>query len=680
MKSFLCASVTWMFAAWVLVGNCDAEKITPELAVLKSDGVSVNWLAFSADGSRLAAGMKNRKIDTTGKSVAIPGEAIVWDVDKQRKVCSCQNPKAEFTYLWMSADGKTIVTADQGTSNLPLLSFEWVPVMVTHGYQAWDATTGRTIGPLISPQMGQFTAASVSADGRYIATVWNEYPIGPSAPLKTYVEGQIRVWDLRAGSAKWTLPGAPHRGAITWSDSLALSPDGTQLAVYRTFDAPWGVYGGLGSGSSQPLKMLTLVPGNSAPTVRPLEKGGIPLPQRMEWPGNGRTIVLRNQGAFELVSLETGQRADAFTLHVPDSLDSTASANPAGSAGPSVPPQDSGMPPRQPGSVPRRPSTPPPARFQPPAASASGRGSSASASSGLGSTPTALSADGSRFAALLHLVRPAKGVTETHVAIWDMGSHRFLGATRLPDEPYSPKEQIKRQANDRPDALALAGDGKRLAVSDHAGTVHVYDISGLSASEPGQPNAPAKSDQPQIATIRSSFEGSMQSARNRLLASFDAAIKELDGAAINGNDKSAALAVVTLKEEKQRFERDGLIPWSRPMWKAAGEYLDSVGAAVATVHAAIAGDMPADLRDMVDKRVVAKWRHQPGNRLLVFYAGGKFVTGGHQHSWSFADGHLTFHWQDGFVTNSTLATDGQSYTGRNQQNRRVSGAYVDDTQ
>jgi len=37
---------------------------------------------------------------------------------------------------------------------------------------------------------------------------------------------------------------------------------------------------------------------------------------------------------------------------------------------------------------------------------------------------------------------------------------------------------------------------------------------------------------------------------------------------------------------------------------------------------------------------------------------------------------LTFHWQNGFVTHCTLAIDGQTYSGTNQQNRPVSGTYL----
>ncbi len=186
---------------------------------------------------------------------------------------------------------------------------------------------------------------------------------------------------------------------------------------------------------------------------------------------------------------------------------------------------------------------------------------------------------------------------------------------------------------------------------------------------------------PPNAGFHSAIEDSLQRAQNRLLASFDQAIGQLERSTDNSDGKSGATTLAILKEEKQRFEKQGLIPWSEPMWKAVGEYLSSVAAARATVHAAISeADMPTDLRDLVDRQVVARWNHRPGNRKLAFYSSGKFGDVARNNLWSFADGHLTLHWFNDFVTKCTVAPDGRSDTGTNQQNRQVSGTYLNDEQ
>ena len=433
--------------------------------------------------------------------------------------------------------------------------------------------------------------------------------------------------------------------------------------------------------------MLSLEPGSSTPTVTIPEKGGIPLPARMEWPGDGGTLILRNVRAFDTFDPTTGRSKEVFKVPFPKSL-----ADPTDVTAQS--PRKSATPPRTPGDSPQIASRPPPTRFPNPR-------SSADDNPGFGEIQSALSADGSRLAVYIDFVKTdapnnniyalgAKGVTENRVAIWDVGTRRFLGIIRLPDEPYSQREQTRRattenKAKDRPNALALSGDGQRLAVSDADGNIHVYDTTRLSGSKAVEASAPIKapdnSSAPQVAAIRSAFEDSVQRAHNRLLDSFDQAIGQLERSTDNSDVKSGSTTLAILKEEKQRFEKHGLIPWSEPMWKAVGEYLSSVAAARATVHAAISeADMPTDLRDLVDRQVVAHWKHRPGNRKLAFYLSGKFGDVARNNSWSFADGHLTLHWYDDFVTKCTIAPDGQSYTGTNQQNRPVSGTYLNDDQ
>jgi len=143
-------------------------------------------------------------------------------------------------------------------------------------------------------------------------------------------------------------------------------------------------------------------------------------------------------------------------------------------------------------------------------------------------------------------------------------------------------------------------------------------VAGPDAKTDAPPRDPAESSRSPVAAARSAFEDAVQMARKRLLASFDAAIAEATQSPDKADGTPGSTAVAMLTQEKQRFEKQGLVPWSRPMWKAVGEYLDAVNAARTTVHAALPAEaMPGDLRDKVDKQVVAKWRHRPGNRQLV---------------------------------------------------------------
>jgi hypothetical protein len=119
------------------------------------------------------------------------------------------------------------------------------------------------------------------------------------------------------------------------------------------------------------------------------------------------------------------------------------------------------------------------------------------------------------------------------------------------------------------------------------------------------------------------------------------------------------------------------------MWKATREYLDALAAARDAVHAAVPeAEMPADLRRAVEEQIVARWRHQPGNRLLVFRSSGKFDNRSRENHWTFEDGRLTLKWDNPrspggvFVTTCDVAADGQSYTGVNQRNGKVSGTYA----
>lgn len=679
MKPIKSATVPFVFFIWFLARTSLAAEIN-ELAVLKGTGTPVNCLALSADGSRLAVAVSGWKIDKNNKIVTIPGETIVWDVDAKHQICDFKNPTADFTYLWLSADGKTAVTADHGETNLGYN--EQFPIMVAgkRGYQQWDATTGKTMGSLIAPQrLSQFTAAAVSPDGRYLAAIWNEQEISPTPPLKPYIAGEIRVWDLHERKVKWTLPGSSHTGKLVWVDALAFAPDGGRLAVYRSFGGPSSEAAlappDRRDTAFKPLRLLTLEAGKFVPTVTVLERAGIALPQKLEWPTDGRTLVVRDERSFQTVDPTTGRNKEVFKIPFPPfptAASSSESAPPNRSSSASAKlPNGLRLPPRPAANHFANPDTTAddvPANYREP--------------------ETTLSADGSRFATYFIYDREGKRVRENRVGIWDVGSRRLLGVLRLPDEEYSPNglkkpQHWKNDARVRTNKIALSGDGRRIAVSDSVGTVRIYDTTALSGPEDTRAVTATNAASADVATIRSGYERSVQLAHNQLLDRFDKQIDLLERSTNKGGDFPAPTTAAELKKERESFEKENLVPWSKPMWKPVTDYFNLIAAARATAHTALGGgELPADMKDLLDKQVIARWRHQPHNRVITFYSSGRFGDPEGENTWSFLAGKLTLRWKDKrapggfFVDTCTLALDGQSYSGTNQNNVEVSGTYL----
>ena len=215
-------------------GASRADDVT-ELATLKGNGAPVNWIALSADGTRLAVARANVK-GKIAHPVRIPAEFEIWDVDSGTKICSGKNAKADFTFVMFSANGKTLVTVDEGFNNAGgnVAVRGGLRTRGKSGYQAWDSTTGREIGSAIVPAgHGEFTTAALSPDGKYLATVYNEqFSSEKSHPSGRFVVREVTVWDLHAHKSRWKVKGSSHTGRVIWSDSLAFSPDGSRLAFF----------------------------------------------------------------------------------------------------------------------------------------------------------------------------------------------------------------------------------------------------------------------------------------------------------------------------------------------------------------------------------------------------------------------------------------------------------------
>lgn len=85
-----------------------------------------------------------------------------------------------------------------------------------------------------------------------------------------------------------------------------------------------------------------------------------------------------------------------------------------------------------------------------------------------------------------------------------------------------------------------------------------------------------------------------------------------------------------------------------------------------------------------DVKVVALWKHQPGDNVNTFYSNGTINDPAGSHTWTLVDRKLVLRWKDvkspgGYRFDTcTVAPDGQTYSGTNQNEFRVSGVHVKD--
>ncbi len=620
----------------------------PLVAVFRTNGEPVQCMAFSADGSKLATSLSSWTIDSRQKVKTIPGEAIVWDVATTTKVCAVKGEKADFTHLWLSADGSVLVTSDHGVG--PVDGLVKVPLKTGSrgqaGYRAWDATTGKPIGKNFAPpRPGEFTTAALSPDGRWLATVYNAMVTGEkSSPLKPFQVGQIEVWDLRDHKVAWKVPGVSHQGRVTWTDSLAFAPDGNRLVHFRS---------GPGGPSSEAmnvtpdrrgapttrLNVLQLEAGQESPTITTIDAPLAPVGGIVEWLSGGKVFVLRNGRSFEVI------HSDTNAVQPPDSLPIPMKQQP--------PISDAAELPRD--------------WFEPQAG---------------------LSADGSRFAAHFVRHREETRVRENFVTIWDSRARTVLGSLQFPDESLDPKRA------DRPvgynslmgftaQRIALSGDGHRLAVSDRTGVVRVYDVSEISGLIKLSNDATEPPPGGDTESARRDYEQSLEKARELLLSNLDMLIERL-------GKKTKADARTTferLKGERERFEKTGLVPWSEPTWDAVGRYIDALAQAHERLLSRMSADeMPDDLRMAMTTQIVATWNHHPKHRpepaAVPLFANGKLGQYDSENTWSFSKGKLTFHWKNAqapggyWIDSCAVSSDGLSYSGENQNKTVIDGTLI----
>jgi WD40 repeat protein/DNA-binding SARP family transcriptional activator len=157
--------------------------------VLKGAEGWIGSVAFSPDGTRVAAGMGSTEAGSSG-------QVLVWEAPTGRLISTLGKLKTNddhpFVDLAFSPDGRLLAAANfDGTAKV------------------WDLASGEE--RLMLPIGGLVVAVAYSPDGRLLAT-------GGS-------DGTVRVWDVATGEEIQSFEG--HVGTIM---SVAFSPDGKRLA------------------------------------------------------------------------------------------------------------------------------------------------------------------------------------------------------------------------------------------------------------------------------------------------------------------------------------------------------------------------------------------------------------------------------------------------------------------
>jgi WD40 repeat protein/tRNA A-37 threonylcarbamoyl transferase component Bud32 len=211
------------------------------------DAQSVTAMAFSPDGTRLAAGGWGQQVEVletaTGRRLRTLRHflndqtlgygnvrAVAYSPDG-RRIASAGGPHKDFR-VWDAATGREILRLSPAEArkrgDLKFRAAEGVAFSPDGRHVAgagdrmvivWDASTGREVLKL----HGASQHVVFSPDGRYLATGGSNSQDGPDA---------IRVYDAATGRVRLSLPGSAN-----WMRPVAYSPDGRCLATQGLYGA-----------------------------------------------------------------------------------------------------------------------------------------------------------------------------------------------------------------------------------------------------------------------------------------------------------------------------------------------------------------------------------------------------------------------------------------------------------
>jgi WD40 repeat protein len=184
------------------------------LAVRPPEGVVVAGTplaSLSSDGERLAYGGRGQE----GK-----GEAVVWDVDRNKLVSRVATAHLHPVAANLSADGKTLVThgpplpapvlsTNPAAKAAPKAEADPGPERTA---QVWDADAGEEhFRARVTGQGGMVVTSAFSPDSELLAL--------------SAGDGPVELWDVKKGKRRQTLLGRVGQGV-----KVAISPDGKTIA------------------------------------------------------------------------------------------------------------------------------------------------------------------------------------------------------------------------------------------------------------------------------------------------------------------------------------------------------------------------------------------------------------------------------------------------------------------
>jgi serine/threonine protein kinase len=295
----------------------------------------------------------------------------------------------------------------------------------------------------------------------------------------------------------------------------------------------------------------------------------------------------------------------------------------------------------------------------------------------------------------------------------------LYGIVNVAEQLHKPDEWFTQEVITRGDHIVIKVNDKKVvdthdshykrghfALQQHD-SLSVVKFRKVEVKElPSGPSIARSTDglPPEAKEAAHAYEKACAEARTKFLAEFDSVLERLPK--VKGTANARLKLIEAVKEEKNRFEDQGLIPWSEPMRSHLARYLTSTAAAEEKLRRAynsvviaqpkgkkekMLSDLQADMANLIGVKVVARWRHfVNGNPMGVnsLLSNGRVNNPGGNSTWSFINGALVYRWPTAgapggvWIDTLNVSVDGTTYAGTNNaapaKRPNLTGTYVND--